>query len=312
MKEETREKVLAAAKALNYVPNVMAQRFARGKSGNLGVILPHIPHGRHFTSYYFSEILNGIGAAAREKGCDLLLLFRSAEEEKYDYAHYFEMRKIDACIILGARNLPYELNALQELKRRSLPFCLVNQHFPGENFNEIDADHVKGSYEAVRFLIAKGYKRIAFLNGPKQYSNSLDRMEGYKLALEESGFELDPDLIFYGDYSRTSGLRAASRIYERIEQMDAVFAANDRMAAGLMQGLQESGVKVGQSFPIIGYDNADIAAICNPPLTTVEVPFYEMGKMAGLKLIEMAEKEVPETHFRTLLEPQLIVRKSAY
>lgn len=277
MKEETKEKVLAAAKELNYVPNIMAQRFARGKSGSLGVLLPHIPHGRHFSTYYFSEILNGIGAAVREKGYDLLLLFRTAEE-KHDYAHYYETRKIDACIILGARNVPHELTALQELAGKAMPFCLVNQHFPGEYFNEIDADHVNGSYEAVKFLIRKGYKRIAFLNGPEEYSNSLDRLEGYQRALHDHGLTFDPKLVYYGNYSRTSGFQASQQIYEHRHRLDAVFAANDRMASGLMQGLQERGVNIGRAFPIIGYDDADIAAICHPALTTVKVPFYEMGR----------------------------------
>lgn len=189
---------------------------------------------------------------------------------------------------------------------------MVNQHFDGEQFNEIDADHVKGSYEAVRFLIEKGYRRIAFLNGPPEYSNSMDRQLGYKQALQEYGIAFDPTLIYYGNYSRTSGIEASKIIYEHRNRMDAVFAANDRMAAGLMHGLQERGLDIGKSFPIVGYDNADICTICNPALTTVDVPFYEMGKKAGLKLITLTErKEQQYSPFRELLQTKLIVRKSA-
>lgn len=311
VKEETRAKVLAAAKELNYVPNVMAQRFALGKSGNLGVLLPQVPHGRHFTSYYFSEILNGIGAAVREKGYDLLLLFRT-EEENLSYAHYFETRKIDACVILGARNVPNELKALQELKQKQMPFCLVNQHFPGEDFNEIDADHVKGSYEAVSFLIQRGYRRIAFLNGPLHYSNSLDRLKGYQEALHDHGIAYDPNLVFSGNYSRTSGLQASQLIYEQKSRIDAVFAANDRMAAGLVQGLQARGVEIGKPFPVVGCDDADIASICNPPLTTVKVPFYEMGYKAAIKSMELAEEGASGPAVREWMPTVLVIRKSAY
>ncbi|MBW7460205.1 LacI family transcriptional regulator, partial [Paenibacillus sepulcri] len=130
VKEDTRERVLAAARQLNYVPSALAQRFARSKSGNLGVILPLLPKVNLFSTYYFSEILSGIGVTAKERGYDLLLLFRKPDESR-DYANLFRTQKVDGCIILGAQDVPGERAALAELQEGNYPFCLVNQRFDG-------------------------------------------------------------------------------------------------------------------------------------------------------------------------------------
>lgn len=309
VKESTRRKVLQAAKELGYVPNAIAQRFARRKSGSIGVVLPFVPKVRMFSTFYFSEILSGIGEEIVRKGLDLLLLFKPADGEM-DYTMPFRTGKIDALIILGSRNRPGELRELIKLQQSGYPFCLVNQRFPGYSFNGIDADHVRGSREAVQHLIEQGYKRIAFLNGPVEYSNSLDRLEGYRQALEEAGLPLVSDLIFEGNYSRTSGYRAASDVAAKISDIDAIFAANDRMAIGLIQGLHERGIRAGVDIAVVGYDNIDAAVVCEPPLTTVHVPFHEMGKRAAEWMISQMTSGA-EVHFYEKLETELIVRRSS-
>ncbi|QAY66808.1 LacI family DNA-binding transcriptional regulator [Paenibacillus protaetiae] len=284
MKEETRRKVLAAAEQLGYVPSAIARQFARRKSGNIGVILPFVPKVHLFSTYYFSEILSGIGEAAKRLGYDLLLIFR---DEGLDYAQLFRMRKIDACIVLGSQSTEEERNSLAELAREKYPFCLVNQRFDEEGYLSVDADHKTGSYEAVRHLIENGCKQIAFINGPELYTNSLDRFEGYKKALAEAGLELSPELLFTGNYSSRSGYAAAAAIAERYKQgeVDAVFTANDRMGIGLMNGLRACGIETGKQIAIIGYDDSDGSRIVHPQLSTVAVPFYEMGQRAAELLL---------------------------
>ena len=123
---------MEAAQQLNYVPSALAQRFALRKSGNLGVILPMLPKVNLFSTYYFSEVLSGIGITAKQRGYDLLLLFREPDEPR-DYANLFRTQKVDACIVLGAQDVPKERSALAELQEGSHPFCLVNQRFDGES-----------------------------------------------------------------------------------------------------------------------------------------------------------------------------------
>lgn len=313
MKEETKERVLAAALRLGYTPSSLAQSFARRRSGNLGVVMPYLPKARLFSAYYFSEILSGIGSKAREEGYDLLMLFRSANEPM-DYNGLFKMRKIDACIVLGAKEEPGELASLRRLKEEGHPFCLINQHFEGEDFNEVDADHVEGSWQAVNHLLEQGLKRIAFLNGPASYSNSRDRFTGYARALEESGIPLDTTLLFEGNFSRKSGIVAAKEMATQLSRIDAIVAANDRMAIGVQQGLQELGIPQHLMPAIVGYDDSDAAELTTPALSSVRVPFYELGEIAASKVLELQGGSNPSIASQAIhikLPTELVIRASS-
>lgn len=313
IKEETKERVLAAALKLGYTPSSLAQSFARRRSGNLGVVMPYLPKARLFSTYYFSEILSGIGSKAREEGYDLLMLFRNAEAPM-DYNELFKMRKIDACIVLGAKEEPYELASLRRLKEEDHPFCLINQHFAGEAFHEVDADHVEGSWQAAKHLLEQGFKRIAFLNGPESYSNSRDRLTGYTRALAEVNLSVDSSLLFEGNFSRKSGIIAAKEMLPLLNEIDAIMAANDRMAIGLQQGLQELGIPRDRLPAIVGYDDSEAAELTTPALSSVRVPFYELGELAAAQIIELLGNnlaEVPAPAVQIKLPTELVIRASS-
>ncbi len=313
IKEETKERVLAAALKLGYTPSSLAQSFARRRSGNLGVVMPYLPKARLFSTYYFSEILSGIGSKAREEGYDLLMLFRNAEEPM-DYNELFKMRKIDACIVLGAKEEPGELASLRRLKEEDHPFCLINQHFAGEAFHEVDADHVEGSWQAAKHLLEQGFTRIAFLNGPESYSNSRDRLTGYTRALAEVNLSVDSSLLFEGNFSRKSGIIAAKEMLPLLNEIDAIMAANDRMAIGLQQGLQELGIPRDRLPAIVGYDDSEAAELTTPALSSVRVPFYELGELAAAQIIELLGNnlaEVPAPAVQIKLPTELVIRASS-
>lgn len=288
VREKTRRRVLEAAEALGYRPNAVARNFALGRSGHFGVVVPHIPKVHLFSTHYFSELLSGIGEAAGRMGYGLLLLFRNPDE-RFDYETLFREKRVDALLVLGSRDTPAEREELLKLRKTGAPFCLVSQYVPGERLPSVDADHVSGARAAVRHLVALGCRRIAFLNGPAVYSNSRDRLIGYRAALEEAGIAYDPDLVVEADYSRTGGARAAEeRIAPIVGRLDAVFAANDRMAIGLVQVLKARGVAVGRDLAVVGYDDSDDARLCDPPLSTVRVPLYEMGRAAAERVLRLA------------------------
>lgn len=200
------------------------------------------------------------------------MLFRNAEEPM-DYSGLFKMRKIDACIVLGAKEEPGELASLRRLKEENHPFCLINQHFAGEAFHEVDADHVEGSWQAAKHLLEQGFTRIAFLNGPESYSNSRDRLTGYARALAEVNLSVDSSLLFEGNFSRKSGIIAAQEMLPLLDEIDAIMVANDRMAIGLQQGLQELGIPRDRLPAIVGYDDSEAAELTTPALSSVRVPF---------------------------------------
>lgn len=306
IRETTKQTVLKAAKELQYTPNSLAQNFVRGRSGNLGVILPLLPKVHLFSKYYFAEILSGIGHAANERDYDLLLMFAGANENK-DYLRLFQARKVDALILLGRRDIPEDRKSIAALVDQKLPICLVGQRFTELEANTIDADHFNGSYGMVRHLIKSGRRRIAFINGPLEYSNSVDRLSGFKAAQSDNGIGYDTSIVFKGNFSRKSGYELASKIASIHTRIDAVFASNDRMAVGLLQGLSELGITY-QQLPIVGYDNSDVSQFSNPPLTTVEVPLFEMGQVATHKLLDRLNGSLEEGFFQEKLPTRLIVR----
>ena len=314
VREETKQKVIAAAKEIGYTPNSIARSFVLQRSENLGVVMPVLPKVRLFSAYYFSEILSGIGYVAERRGFSLLVQFYQAGE-KPSYEVAFQKRKIDGCIILGAKNDEHDLQALQALKESGCPFCIVGgrTELP---YSEVDADHVTGSKSAVRHLLDSGHRRIVFVNGPLEYSNSYDRLLGVREALSENGIdEADSLLMLQGNYSRKSGYALADIIYEARHTFNAVFAANDRMAIGLMQGLRERGMYAGKDYTLVGYDDSEASRVTDPPLTTVHVPFFEMGRLAAERLIDQIESSSaqvePAGPFKEMLATELVVRESS-
>ncbi|TVY01212.1 LacI family DNA-binding transcriptional regulator [Cohnella terricola] len=310
IKESTRQRVQEAARQLNYELNAVASSFARGRSGNLGVVVPHVPKVHLFSTYYFSELLGGIGDAVHAKGYGLLLLFRDPSVT-YDYVSLYRTQRVDACIILGSSAIPSETEAIVRLAEEDLPYCVMDQRFDHPRLNIVAADHERGSYDAVKHLIGQGCRRIGFLNGAPQYSNSWDRMTGYRKALIEAGIEPDESLIYEGNYSRTSGRMAASSVYANLERLDAIFVGNDRMAIGLMQGLRELGCRMPEDLKIFAYDNSDAASFTEPPLSTVKVPFYEMGRLAADRLLDLlANKDQGNPVINEKLLTDLVIRRS--
>lgn len=304
VKRETREKVLRIAKELGYTPNALAQSVARRRSMNIGIVVPYIPKVHIFSHDYFSEIISGAGEAAQEYGYDLVLFHRHAHQE-VDYRKYYLNKKVDGTILLGTK--VDEQEALAALFHQHQPFVLISNLLEMAPQNSILADHERGSYEAMKHLVRLGHRRIAFLNGPDIYHDSIMRRKGVEEAREE--WNLRELLYFQGDFSRTSGLRFADLFVQLVPRPTAVFAANDRMAIGFMQGLRQHGVFPGLEVAIVGYDNSQIAQFSDPSLTSVHVPHFEMGKMAVEVLIRQLEGK--PIHGPHVLPTDLIVRESS-
>lgn len=290
LREETKQKVISAAEELNYLPNAIAQSFARGKSNNIGVIVPYLPKVNLMSTHYFSELVSGIGAKLGDMGYGLLLLFQSPNEPR-DYVQLFRSQRVDGCLILGSKNIPGEMEALGQLHQLNLPYCLLNQTFTEASFHSIDADHFSGSLTAVKSLLNKGHEKVIFLNGPHEFSNSTERLQGYMEALIQAGKEPKEEFIFRGNYSRKSGFQAANVIAPLLKDIHAVYAANDRMAIGLMQALNIQGFQAGRDYALIGYDDSEITRMTSPPLSTVKVPLFEMGYLAAERVIQLISND---------------------
>ncbi|WP_035712098.1 LacI family DNA-binding transcriptional regulator [Salibacterium aidingense] len=281
----TKRKVEQAAAALEYYPNAIAQSFARKKSGNIGVVLPYIPHASALSSAYFSEILHGATVAANEKGYDILLFYKRMQEEEVDYRAYFQNKKIDGLILLGTgvEDLPH----LRSMRKENYPFVLLGNALHPEDPFAVDADHVSGGEKAMIHLAEQGHRTIAFLNGPPSFVNSRQRLKGVQSAC--AAYALFDPVVFTGNYSRTSGYELADVILDERPRPTAVFAANDRMAIGVMQRMTERHLRPGRDMAVVGYDDTELGRYMEPPLTSVAVPFQEIGAAAIQRLLAATE-----------------------
>ena len=184
---------------------------------------------------------------------------------------------------------------------------VVARDIPGWEDNSIFIDNYGGSYEATKYLIECGHKKIAFISGIPTHQDAIRRKEGFMQAMKDAGLSVDPSICMDGDFHPSSGERAAEDLIESKADFTAIFASNDEMAFGARLALYRRGIEVPKAISIMGFDDQPMSAFMTPPLTTVRQPAVELGTAATLKMVQIlsgAEYEAPD------LSTQLIVRES--
>lgn len=304
---ETRERVLQAVKELDYHSNKLAASMVTRKSNILGLVIPDT------RNVFFTELARLVTEEARKSG--YAVLYGGAENDAsrdIDYIHMFVDHRVDGIII--ARSAPSEQDKkenemLDYLKKLDIPFLLVDRMVEGSRCEAVIPDHRYGGYAATRHLISLGHTRIGCLTGPANLPTSMQRLQGYRDALEEAELPFYPELIFESNYTMEHGREALE--YFRRQKASAIFCFNDMMALGLYRELPSYGMSVPEDISIVGYDNISFSDIVNPPLTTVSQPIAIMASLVVSRLVGLLEgngKEV-DAHTEKLM-PELIVRKS--
>ena len=302
---ETRQRVLEAARQLNYYPDVSARRLVSGKTHTIALVWHRGPDAVYWDAF-LPGFLQGITRAARRYGYHLL--FRPIEQDEPDDA-YVELARghhTDGLVLSGPRaDDPHLLG----LHRDGFPLVLHGQ-LPGTDIPSVDVDNVRGAIQAVRHLLALGHRRIGLItNAPLAYTSARQRLDGYRQALEEAGLVPDDDLVRFGDFDEESGRRAMSDLLDLPSPPTAVFVASDMVAIGALRAILDRGLRVPEDIAVVGFDDIAAARFVSPPLTTIRVPALGLGWTAGELLIRIIEQDVPN-QTQVLLETELIVRQS--
>jgi LacI family transcriptional regulator len=299
--DETRQRVLAAAAALDYHPNSVARQLARGTSRTIGLVLRQSPE-QVANDGLLAETLRGLAVAARS--AEYRVLLETMVPGERSYANLVRSGRADGLIVSGPR---YDDVELAELVRDGFP-VVIQGSLPGLEVPSIDVDNEAGARIAVEHLLALGHRRIACItNAPLAYTASTERLAGYREALAAAGVPEDPGLVAEGAFDAQSGHRAVAEILARTTP-DAIFVASDVVAIGAMAGLREAGLSVPGDISVVGFDAIPLAAYMDPPLTTISVPAYDLGRAAGRAILDrIGGRPVAG---RTLLPSQLIVRAS--
>lgn len=296
--EKIRENVLNAIKELNYKPNKLARSLVTKKSEFITVVVPDI------SNPFFSEMVKGVEEIARIKGYNILLGSTDGRKEiENEYINSAVNRMSDGIILIAPRiedKIIYELNDC-------LPLVVVDRPLDRSDVLQIGIDDFKGAMLAMEYLIGLNHKKIGFLSGTTDILAGLQREQGYIDALKKQKTPIDFKLILNGDWSFKSGRNAFKNFYNNNPRPTAIFAANDLMAFGLIQGAKEMNVKIPEDLSVVGFDDIEMSALINPSLTTVKQPISEMGRKAVELLLNKLRKG-PYINIR--LECKLIVRES--
>jgi LacI family transcriptional regulator len=198
-------------------------------------------------------------------------------------------------------------SSLKPLIDHQLPVVAVDRS-AGRDVDAVVVDNRMGAEEAVRHLIEHGNRRIACITGPARVDTATERLEGYRRALQEAGLEADSALIRRADYKESGGHEAALSLLTSRNPPDALFIANNPMAAGALRAIRELGLAVPRDVAIVAFDDSPWCALISPQLTVIAQPAYEIGRVAAELLVTAGDKRTSRT---IVLTPQLIVRESS-
>ncbi len=295
---DKRAAVDQAIAELGFVPNPMARGLAGGRTLSVGVITQAID------SPFYGIALRGIEEALNKVGYSPL--FVSGHWNAKEEARCIEVlrsRRVDGFIVLTGRLSDEALRTLA----KALPVVVTGRSLSAPGLFSLDFNNFEGARLATEHLLALGHRDIAFIAGPVIHPDALERLRGYRAALEAAGLPYRPGLVVQGQYQEESGLLAVEQLISSRQPFTAIFAANDQMAFGAALALHRHGLHVPDDVSLVGFDDLAGAAHSVPPLSTIHHPAYELGSLAANSLLQLLAGETPEA---ALSEPRLIVRGS--
>ena len=299
--EPVKNKVIQVVNELNYQPNIAAQSLKNGKSKILGLVIPNV------RDLVFPAAIRGIEDSAQKHGYTVVLCNTDEDiaREKF-YIEHLRRHLVDGFIFSTARK---GHEHLLKLKEYGIPFVFLIRNM-GNGVDSVVVDNFKGAYDAVSYMISRGLRNIALINGPIDISLYKQRLEGYKFALKGESMVFSEKMVVNGVYGWEDAYQAMVNLLKAGLKIDGVFATSDSKAMGAIKAIKDYGYNIPEDISVMGFDNSDLAALADPPLTTVSQPFYKMGVAACERLLKLIEDNSKIKTKIQVLTTELIIRKS--
>jgi DNA-binding LacI/PurR family transcriptional regulator len=305
---DTRRKIQAIAKQLNYKVDKNASSLRRQNATTLALLLFEDPTSDDsLINPFFLSMLGSITHACARQGYDLLISFQQSSEDWH--ADYQDSHKADGLILLGYGDYLVSQHKLQKLVEQGTHFVRWGAVVEGQPGLSVGCDNVQGGHSMTRHLLELGRRKIAFIgNASAHCPEFFDRYRGYCAALQEAGVKVDPALhVDAIDSTEEVGHRALDELRARGVSFDAVFAASDLIAIGTMRALDEAGMRVPHEVSVAGFDDIPMARFATPPLTTV----LQNTKLAGDVLVQRLLAQIHgEPAESAMLSADLVIRRS--
>jgi LacI family transcriptional regulator len=306
--EETRERVLQAARELNYVPDMAARSLARGRSNNIALVLAQ-PHRQVFIDEYIPNILTGINQVTQQHGLRILVEIADRERDNNIYANLLHSKEAAGVIVNFNYPNKTDIEQVAECAAQGLPIVSLGDIHP--NVYSVEVDKFGGVRKVVKHLVSLGHRRIAAISYAPANTNphAEGRLRIYRRVLENAGIAYDESLVRYGSFDPDTGYEAMKSLLQASPPPTAVYGMNDVMAFGALRAIHEHGLRVPEDIAVTGFDDIRLAGYTTPPLTTVNEPDIEHGQRAAEVLINLIDGFPPEEkHIK--LATRLVVRES--
>ncbi len=305
---QTRERVLQAARELNYTPSMAARSLATARTHNIGYIgykysagLPRSLGSLNTTS----GILEGIDEELTRRGYHLLATYLDKEAvHSLTVPNMVRQGRVDGLILNGPALRP---RFVLHLRNFGLPIVLVDNMLDKTPIDCVLCDNVGGTYQVTRHLLEHGHQRFVFLSGPADWLSSRERAEGYRRALHEAGIE--PRIVYMPSTIVDTGYQAMLAALEQYPDVTAVVAVNDATAVGAIRACQQAGRVVPDDIAVVGFDDEAWAQLHEPPLTTVRICWHEIGVQAARRVVDLLERE-HQVPIRMRLAVEMVIRRS--
>jgi LacI family transcriptional regulator len=303
---ETRARVMGVVKRLNYQPHAYAQRLASKKTNTISAIIPF------FTNYFFMQVLQGVQDKAGELGFDLILYGVTHP----DQAEYYLRRSLQRGHVDGVMYFSMALpeSYVPKFDQIKLPLIMVDAYHP--HFDSIRVKNLEGAMDAVRHLLSLGHKSIAMINASQATQPARDRMDGYRVALEEAGLRFRRDRVFdavvghQDGFDRDSGRASMEELLRTNtgrDRISAVFIASDVQAIGAIEAANEAGIRIPEDIAIVSFDDIELAR--HMQLTTMRQPMHAMGMLAAERLFARMKNPAMGPTVTSFL-PEIVIRKT--
>lgn len=300
-----RQRVMQAVNELGYQPDSTAQRLRMHSTSKVvGLIVSDIlnPH--------FSAVVRGVEDFAYEHEMSIILCNADSKLDRQQF--YLNMMQSEraAGLIITPQNSAKDGESLDHLRQSGTSIVVLDCTVKGYSFDTVQVDSQRGAFEAVSHLIDNGYERIGIVAGPLNQSTAQERLQGYKLALEQAGLSVAPGMIQSGDYSRASGYACATGLLTHNDPPEALFVSSNMLALGVLEAIKARKLRIPDDLALVTFDDNPLFELLQPTISTVAQPTYEIGREA-LRLLKRRIEEPNAAYANVVLPTKLIMRESS-
>jgi LacI family transcriptional regulator, galactose operon repressor len=301
--DETRQLVVETARKMDYVPNRAARQLRRQQAETMGFVIPSI--SKRFDEAFFTEFIAGLGEELSARNFDLLVSNATTDEgERNLYRRWVNSNKVDGFILNRIHKHDWRI---QYLSQEQIPFVALGKSQDRLDYPCIRIDGSDAYLHLVQHLCENGFSRFAFVGGPKDLVDHVERLQWFRSALKKCDLQVDPNVVST-DLSSTAGYESTRALLMNSVPPDAILCVNDEIAFGALHAAHEQGLAVGTDIAIVGFDGVQDAKHSEPPLTTLDIPVFDIARQLVAMLLQTIAGETVKSPI--FIQPVLLVRPS--